>query len=599
MRSREALAALCLATLAWLPTAGAVELFGIGGNGKKDAKLQVEFTGVEGALLENVRALSSLHRLSTSGELDAEMVGRLAQRAPGEARTALRPFGYYAPKIETKLKEADGAWKVSVAIDPGNPVMLVEQQFDITGPGREEKFLRKALARSQLKTGERLSHLAYDQLKGDLLRTALGNGYLDAEFTSAELLVDPAARTARARVTLETGERYRFGPTIIEQSSLREGLVRRYLRYDEGDWYNAEALLRTQFALDDSQYFSLVEVLPEERDREHKTAAIRITSESNRRHLYTIAAGYGTDTDVRGTLGWEDRRFNRAGHRVRAQIRGSSIESSVGVAYIIPWTDPALEKLSFELRGFTEQHGDVETSGGTFKVGLTQVRGGWQRVLSVTVDETEDKVTTNTGGSTLVDRNRQTLLVPGITYARLPPDFLGVNAVPRGFQVELLASTETLGSDTNFTRVVVSDERRFRLTDKWAVQVRGEIGASAVGDFQELPADYRFFAGGDQSVRGYGYEELSPVDADGNKVGGRHLITASVELQRNLPKNLVGAVFIDAGNAINKFGDPLEYSVGIGLRYRLPFLSIGLDVAQSISETDRGPRVHINFTPEF
>ena len=181
----------------------------------------------------------------------------------------------------------------------------------------------------------------------------------------------------------------------------------------------------------------------------------------------------------------------------------------------------------------------------------------------------------------------------------MPPNFLGVNAIPRGFQVELLASTESFGSDTNFTRIVVSDERRFRFSDKWAVQVRGEIGASAVGEFQDLPADYRFFAGGDQSVRGYGYEELSPVDSNGNKIGGRHLITASVELQRNLPKNLVGAVFMDAGNAINKFGDPLEYSVGIGLRYRLPFLSIGLDVAQSISETDRSPRVHINFTPEF
>jgi translocation and assembly module TamA len=56
---------------------------------------------------------------------------------------------------------------------------------------------------------------------------------------------------------------------------------------------------------------------------------------------------------------------------------------------------------------------------------------------------------------------------------------------------------------------------------------------------------------------------------------------------------------VDAGNAFNKFGDPLEYSVGIGVRYRLPFLSIGLDVAQSISEPDHGPRLHINFTPEF
>jgi translocation and assembly module TamA len=360
-----------------------------------------------------------------------------------------------------------------------------------------------------------------------------------------------------------------------------------------------EALLRTQFALDDSQYFSLSEVLPGERDRRSKTVPIRITSEPNRRHLYTIAVGYGSDTGARGTLGWEDRRLNDRGHRLRGQVLTSSIEDSVSLTYAIPWKDPALEKLSFELRTFNEQSADVETTGSTFTVGLTQVRGRWQRVLSVTADSTDDKVTTTSGDSTLVDRNRSLLFVPGITFARLPPDFLGSNAVPTGFRVEVLASTSQLGSDTDFTRVDVRDDHSFVLSDKWRIYVRGEIGASAVGDFQDLPAHYRFFAGGDQSVRGYGYEELSPVDADGNKVGGRHLLTATFELQRSLPKNLVGAVFVDAGNAFNKFGDPLEYSVGVGLRYRLPFLSLGIDVAQSISDPDRSPRLHINFTPEF
>jgi translocation and assembly module TamA len=171
--------------------------------------------------------------------------------------------------------------------------------------------------------------------------------------------------------------------------------------------------------------------------------------------------------------------------------------------------------------------------------------------------------------------------------------------VPRGLQAELVGSTSALGSDTDFARLLIHDERHFRLTGRWHLQLRAELGASAVGDFQELPAQYRFFAGGDRSVRGYAYEELSPVDADGNRVGGRHLMTGSIELQRNLPRNFVAALFVDGGNAINNFGDRLEYSFGVGLRYRLPFLSIGLDVAQSISEPDRGPRLHLNFTPEL
>jgi translocation and assembly module TamA len=593
---RPFVAATCLAFIAASPAFAALPF---GKDEEVKRRIEVVIEGVGGDLEDNVRALSSLNRLSTSQEIDDQMVGRLVKRAPEEAAAALRPFGFYEPRITTGLEKVGDGWRATIRIRRGKPVILVEQRVEVTGPGRDEPFMQAALAKSTLRTGKRLDHPAYDQLKGELQRAALGHGYLDATFTRADLLVDLATHEARALITLETGSRYRFGETTIEQNTLRENLVKRYLRWAEGDWYNAEAILRTQFALDDSQYFSLAEVLPGERDREQRTVPIRITSEPNRRHVYTISAGYGSDTGPRGTLGWEDRRLNRSGHRVRAQIRASEIETSAGVAYIIPWTDPALEKLSLELRGFTEQHADVETTGTTFKVGLTQVRGNWQRVLSVTVDKTRDEVKSATGDSSEVDTNRSTLLVPGITYAKLPPDFLGVNAVPRGFQAELLASTETLGSDTNFARLVVKDERLFALNDKWGIFLRGQVGTSAVGDFEELPADYRFFAGGDQSVRGYGYEELSPVDAEGNKVGGRHLLTATFEVQRNLKNNFVVAVFADGGNAINDFDDPLEYSVGIGLRYRLPFLSIGLDVAQSISEPDRSPRLHLNFTPEF
>ena len=587
MRRLSPVIALFLASFACLRMAHAAD------------SIELEVVGIDGALRDNVLALSSLQRHAESEQLDQDVVERLAQRAPGEARKALRPFGYYQPQVETELTRTADGWHARIMIDPGKPVVLVEQQVEITGAGRDERFLRQVVARSPLRTGARLSHPDYDLLKGELLRAAAGNGYLDAAFTRAELIVDPAALEARAHVTLDTGERYRFGPTTIEQDFLKETLVRRYLRYREGDWYDAAALLRTQFALDDSQYFAVVEVLPEERDRENRIAPIRIVSERNKRNLYTIAAGYATDTRARGTLGWQDRRVNRSGHRMRAEIRGSSVEESIGLTYVIPWTDPALEKLAFDLRGFREQRADVETKGASLRVGLTQVRGKWQRVLFVTADTTSDEVTTASGDSTLIDRKQSNLLVPGISYSSLPPGFLGVNAVPRGFQIELIGSTSALGSDTDFTRLVVRDERRFRLADRLHLQLRAEIGASAVGEFQQLPAQYRFFAGGDRSVRGYGYEELSPVDADGNRIGGRHLMTGSIELQRRLPRNFVAAVFVDAGNAIDNFGDPLEYSAGVGLRYRLPFLSIGLDVAQSISESHRNPRVHLNFTPEF
>lgn len=560
-----------------------------------DPGIDVEVTGIDGAPRDNVIAFLSLRRHADNADLDQDLVDRLAARAEREATSALRPFGFYTPRIATTVTRDEDRWKAVVNVEAGEPVMLVEAQVDIEGPGRDERFLREVLERSPLRIGRQLSHADYDQLKGELQRAAASNGYLDATFSRAELRVDTGRLEARALLTLATGERYRFGPTTIEQDFLDPELVRRYLRYREGDWYDAARLLRTQFALDDSGYFAVVEVLPEARDRQTRTAAVRITSERGKRDRYRIGAGYATDTEWRVLLGWENRRVNRSGHRLSAELRLSTLEKRVELGYVIPWQDPALEKLSLRLLAGRKRNGDIETDGVSLKPGLTEVLGSWQRALFVNLDYTRDKLPiTPTGGGSAP---RQLLLVPGVSYARLPPGFFDDDAVGRGLYIELLGSASALGSDSNFTRLLVRDERRFDLDEAWHLLLRAEIGASAIGDFEELPAQYRFFAGGDRSVRGYAHEELSPQDALGNAVGGRHKLVGSIELERDLPRNLAAAVFVDAGNAFNRFGDPLQYSAGVGLRYRLPFLSIGIDVAQSLSEPDRSPRFHLNFTP--
>jgi outer membrane translocation and assembly module TamA len=122
-------------------------------------------------------------------------------------------------------------------------------------------------------------------------------------------------------------------------------------------------------------------------------------------------------------------------------------------------------------------------------------------------------------------------------------------------------------------------------------------------------------------VRGFAYNELSPTEpvcavntktgqflktAAGTcqsvagyiKVGGKDLVTGTVEVIRDLPRNLGIATFVDYGNAFNGFGPQLEYSFGIGLRVRLPVLTLGIDIAQPLS-VNAGPRLHINFSPKL
>jgi translocation and assembly module TamA len=589
------------------------------------AGVQVDVRGVGEDIRANVLAYLSFERYKNSDDLSPEFVERLQERCEREVRGAMRPFGFYEPTVTSEVKRegsgGDQNYRVTINITPGKPVIVEKVDVKVTGAGAANKVFTDITGDLPVQTGDRLNHSNYDALKGGLLRAAATYGYLDARMVRNEMRVNPQAYVAEVDIEFETGERYKFGDTTITQSAIDDTLVRRFLRYEPGQDFDATQLLRTQFALDDSQYFATVEVLPEDRDREKHTVPITIGAEPNRRNRYQFGVGYGTDTQVRGTVSWEDRRINQRGHRFRTEVRASALTQSIDGRYIVPIGDPATEKFTLQLTGEHERRADIDDRSINFIPSITHLRRStwlgehwWQRVSYVELLHTESEFVASRR------RNKQTLLIPGVSFALVPRNYLGEALFSRTLYAELRGSHAALGSDSDFLQVRVQAERVFDFATKWHVLLRGDIGATAVSSTSGLAPSQRFFAGGDRSVRGFGVNDLSPVEQARNendvplvddnqnpifeKVGGKHLFAGSVELVRDLPRNFAAAVFADAGNAFDNFGDPLMYSVGIGMRFRLPVVSVGIDVAQALttpagSSERPGPRLHLNFSPKL
>jgi len=588
-----------------------------------NAGVQVEVRGVGEDIRANVLAYLSFERYKNSNDLSPEFVERLQERSEREVRGALRPFGFYEPVVTSEVKRegsgGDQNYRVAISITPGKPVIVEKVDVKVTGAGATQEVFTSITNDLPIQTGDRLNHSNYEALKGGLLRAAATYGYLDARMVRSEMRVDPQAYTAQVDIEFETGERYSFGETTIDQDAIDEPLVRRFLRYQAGQPFDATQLLRTQFALDDSQYFSTVEVLPEDRDRERHTVPVSISAEPNRRNRYSFGVGYGTDTEIRGTAAWEDRRINTRGHRFRTEMKASALTQSLDGRYIVPIGDPATEKFTLQLTGEHERLADIDDRSINFIPSYTHVRGPWfgnfwQRVTYVELLHTESEFVASHRQDT------QTLLIPGISFSLVPRNYLGEALFSRTLFAELRGSHSALGSDSDFLQIRVQGERVFDFAPKWHVLLRGDIGATAVSSTSGLAPSQRFFAGGDRSVRGFAVNDLSPVqqvvDENGvpqfnddgtpkyEKVGGKHLFAGSVELVRDLPRNFAMAVFADAGNAFDNFGDPLMYSVGLGVRFRLPVVSVGIDVAQALTipagSTERpGPRLHLNFSPKL
>lgn len=559
-------------------------------------EIKFEIDGGTQQMQDNLRAFLSLSRYTERTDLQADTMERLAARIPVEAAKALEPLGYYEAKITYTTEQTNAEkhdWLVRINVEPGRAVRLSEVNVSVTGEGKDDSRVAKELAKNTLREGQRLDHGSYENFKSSLLRAATSSGYLQARWLQSDLLIDKEERRAYVTLQLDTGVRYYFGAISIDQDVINPDKMQRLLRMKQGDPYDLDLLLQTQYVLDDTQYFSPAEVESGTPDEATRTVPIKVTAKPNRKNSYSIAAGYGTDTQARGTLTWDRRLVNREGHRAKLELTGSAIGHEESLRYVIPVRDVALEKLEFTLSDTKEKLADATSYRQEFVPSFTQALGSWQRVLFIKLSRER---------SVYPDREDKTfLIIPGISYSTLPGYILGQQERRYTFYGELSGSPSSLGSGASFVQLLLQSERIFDLGELWHLRLRGTFGTSWLpdADFSELPVSVRFFAGGDNSVRGFGLNELSPLDAAGNKVGARHLMVGTTEIERDLPRNLRLAVFYDIGNAVDNFGDELEDSAGIGLRWHISVASLGLDVAQPLSEKGRGPRLHLHISTLF
>ena len=163
--------------------------------------------------------------------------------------------------------------------------------------------------------------------------------------------------------------------------------------------------------------------------------------------------------------------------------------------------------------------------------------------------------------------------------ARFPRKGWGLFADVRG-------APETFLSDTNYLRTHFKSLLLYPLKEKGRLNLRGQLGFAAVGNFDQYPTSLRFFAGGASSVRGYEWKSLGPKDSSGDVIGGRNVVTGSIEYNHRVLDDWVSAVFIDAGNAYNDTLDKIYVGAGLGVRWLSPVGSINMDFAWPLDEDD-------------
>lgn len=576
--------------IGWRRRANTAMAAGLGLVCLSPAIADMNIVGLGERLESNVRLLTPL--ASADCESARWRVERLYRNADGEIREALQALGHYSPTIDKTFRWGENCWTAEFTIDPGAPVRYRQVNVEVKGPASDDAVFLTRVADDRPVTGATLDHGQYTRFKTSLLRAAEHAGYFDAEFERSAVTVDPEALAADLDVRFTGGPKYRFGEVVFTDGILRPQLLAGYTDIEPGQPYSAGAINELYEALGGSTYFANVSIKTEPLDTGNKIVPVNVTLSPANRRVYSIGGGYTTDTGPHGKLGFANRRINERGHQLEARLFGSAVRSEFNVSYRWPKRDPRREW--FNIAAGVQAEDTDTSSHDTYKVGVMRskkFRVSWLETRYADFAYEEFEVADQKSSSRL--------FILGTSYERSKGEVL--SRVRNGYRLsfDLRGAGESLGSDTSFLQLRSSGKWIRSFNDKTRVLARASFGATAKEQLDELPASVRFFAGGDRSVRGYDFETLGPVNADGEVIGGSHQVTASLELDRAFANSWAFAVFADTGSAFNGSDIELSSGVGLGLRWYSPVGPIRVDIAHPLDNPDEDIRLHISLGPDL
>ncbi|MEM6988826.1 MAG: BamA/TamA family outer membrane protein, partial [Pseudomonadota bacterium] len=420
------------------------------------------------------------------------------------------------------------------------------------------------------------------------LNQAISLGFLDAQFERQQLSVAVSRGSASIDLVLALGPGYLIGPLTIDDSPIREDIVRNLAPFKTGDRYSADALASYTRRLRDSRFFARARVLPEFDKIADGTVPLRVELEARKPNRVRLGAGYATDVGVRLRAGWDRYLIDDRGHSATFDTELSDPRRSANVEYRVPdprrpatraWLYSAgAQRESIDGTTSTQQNARVarERRHGVGLIDTTYLR--YQRDRGLPGDSAVEFRALMAGFDVQFGRSIE---LPGERELALDS------------ALQWLMAHEDLGADFGFFRANLSLGARTEIQPKHWLRGRVELGRLWRADVDVMPTSLRFFAGGDGSIRGFGPRDASPQNAEGTATGGNRLLVTSLEYEYRFRENWGAAVFVDRGRAWVDSGEPTRTGAGLGARWYSPVGPIMFDVARPVEAGDGDWRVHV------
>jgi translocation and assembly module TamA len=580
-------------------------------------------------MAENVRISLSLND-AVGKDVSGRRLGYLLREAEAETREALEPFGYYSPTISVQrsdrqapeggddaapattpaargaaASDGQGAARanrelgVAIHVEPGEPVRVRGFDVGVDGAGADDATVRAALGAFAPRPGAVLDHALYESSKSRVSRALAAHGYFDADFSAHEVRVTRAEQAADIDLRWASGERYALGEATFSQAPkkiIRDRLLRKLVRWTPGDPYDEAQLDRLRRSLVGLDYFGLVDVSSKPEDAEGGRVPVQVDLTPAPRSIYTTGLSYGTESGPGVRFGVERRYLNSRGHKALAQLDYARDRKTLTLQYRIPafaWLDGWY---TASLQAADEQTDFLDTRRVEFVASRSgQYNAFLNLVASLHVLRERWAFLDDSDPDALPDYRYASFAFPSLSAEYIDVDN---RLAPRRGAGGTLMLRGGGGEGGSFAQVDASAQWFHGFDPQSRLIVRGEIGHTFSGDLLEMPPSLRFYAGGDRSIRGYGWREVGPrirnAAGDEFATGARNLLVGSVEYERYFKGPWGAAVFVDSGSAFDGSSPDMRTGVGAGLRWRSPVGPVRIDIAHGLDHPDSPFTIHLN-----
>ena len=532
--------------------------------------------------LENLR-LENLLKGRAKQALDITTLGQLewqGNKLKEFLQRHMQSAGYYRPEITVKA-QVKPERQIRLKMAKGCHMRWRKVNIELV---HADGVPEKRKKHGEVEPGKPLSHSEYEKAASDLLSDHHRQGFIYAKWLEKKVAVDPEACAADVRWKIALGKLAKIGEVTSSDSRLPGELVKRMSGLKTGEPLQPGRMAEARRNLVTTQWFQSVNLQLGEQEPTSGAIDIDVQYDLAKPNVYEWRAGYNTDRGPVLNLGWQRRYLEGSGHGLSADLEIAGAGQRIGAAYTIPRATEHEIAHYFTSNYEVEEVEGLETESTAIDWRWALRYGdwrlnpgiGWQREISET-DATE--------------QTAQTLLLKFDAIKQALDDPLWPKA-GHSIEFSIRGGPQNPLNDQDVIRVALSAGYLYPIADNWSLQVRGRYGQVFADETGELPTNLRFFAGGDRSVRGYSYQELSPEDASNTPIGGKEVLTASIEPIWFFKPNWAAVLFYDIGAAYDEEPSTLPYGYGSGIRWRSPVGQIGLDIARAVHPDFSDWRIH-------